>query len=496
MVGDRTSSTQRISAPHHALLVLAVVVCRILVARACPTYDDAFITYRYARNLAEGAGLVFNPGAAWEPILGTTTPLYALILAVFGKLGLDLVQVSLALNIALDAVTALLIPRLFKRARTPSVVALFGFAAFAPLVRISVGGMESPLFCLTGLLAVLAAAEDKPTRAGIWSGLTCLVRPEGVLLCVILLFSRWPERRQFTRLLVPIAVIGVISVTLLSLVYGTPIPQSVTAKSAMHTVDPAGENWVRLKQILAQSYLPHLVLIPLLPLVAYGAWRALLRAGALRLFSLWALAISASYLIARPHTWGWYYFVPLTAWVLWLALGSARLARAFLSQFGPALVHLARSAGPPAAAVLAMAAAAFIGVRYASTVGRDVYTPLAAWARETSAVEPNARVLANDIGVVGWYWRGTVLDSEGLVWPAALKHGSVNAILEAERPEYFVLLVERGRLTHFKKRADLIGAYLPFLRFNTDGDQQLAPSPDDLTDEWNPDYIVYKRRVQ
>ncbi len=37
--------------------------------------DDAFITFHYAWNLAEGFGLVFNPG---QLVLGTTAPLYAI----------------------------------------------------------------------------------------------------------------------------------------------------------------------------------------------------------------------------------------------------------------------------------------------------------------------------------------------------------------------------------------------------------------------------------
>ena len=127
---------------------------------------------------------------------------------------------------------------------------------------------------------------------------------------------------------------------------------------------------------------------------------------------------------------------------------------------------------------------------------RDVYEPLGAWARATSTAEPKARVLASDIGVVGWYWRGTVFDSEGLVWPAALDYGTVNAILEAEQPEYFVLLAERGRMKHFQQRPDLMGAYLPFLRTNADHATKLDPTLDELELDWNPDYIVYKHRLQ
>src|SRR5437879_10308715 len=39
--------------------------------------DDGYITLRYAANLAEGKGFVYNPG---EPVWGTTTPLLTLLL--------------------------------------------------------------------------------------------------------------------------------------------------------------------------------------------------------------------------------------------------------------------------------------------------------------------------------------------------------------------------------------------------------------------------------
>ncbi len=35
------------------------------------TVDDAYTTFRYARNLVNGLGFVYNPG---EHVLGTTTP--------------------------------------------------------------------------------------------------------------------------------------------------------------------------------------------------------------------------------------------------------------------------------------------------------------------------------------------------------------------------------------------------------------------------------------
>src|SRR5262245_7083765 len=49
------------------LLALAAAALLYGVVRTWPrTVDDAFITFRYAENLAEGAGPVFNPGERVE----------------------------------------------------------------------------------------------------------------------------------------------------------------------------------------------------------------------------------------------------------------------------------------------------------------------------------------------------------------------------------------------------------------------------------------------
>ncbi len=58
------------------LVALAAIAARL--ATGPHPIDDAYITFRYARNLADGLGLVYNPG---EWVLGTTAPLWATILA-------------------------------------------------------------------------------------------------------------------------------------------------------------------------------------------------------------------------------------------------------------------------------------------------------------------------------------------------------------------------------------------------------------------------------
>jgi arabinofuranosyltransferase len=68
-------------------LVVLLVVFGLLAARFWFVCDDAFITFRFARNLATGRGLVFNPGE-WPPVEGYSDFLWlvgAYVLELLGQ---------------------------------------------------------------------------------------------------------------------------------------------------------------------------------------------------------------------------------------------------------------------------------------------------------------------------------------------------------------------------------------------------------------------------
>lgn len=486
--GDRLNRLQV------AFLLAAVVACRLAAVRACPTYDDAFITFRYAANLAAGHGLVFNPGAAWEPVLGTTTVLYSLILGAFARLGFDLVAASLWFNVGCDLGTAILLVRMLGGRPFVASVAILGFAALPQIARISVGGMESPLFALCAVGACAAVQSQRPLAAGLLTAATCLVRPEGVLLALVLSIAQVRSARTLLRFLTPVVVVGAVAIVLLVIVYGSAIPQSVLAKSAMQGKDPAAEKVVRFWIAVRQSFLPTLAYAPLLPFVAWGLVRVLKAGGAARNLSLFSLAITASYLVARPHTWGWYYYVPLVAWIVWLAAGLESAWSWVVQRRAPALDRAFRSFGPQAASVACSAAAVFAASRAATPIPARVYEPLWEWARRTSAAEPNARILASDIGAIGYAWRGTVLDSEGLTWPEALTLRYPLAMIEALRPEYLMVVAERPRLRHLSERPEVMRQYEPVARFNATGKTALVLAPEDVPIDWSQDYLIFRRR--
>ncbi|HEX9725550.1 MAG TPA: hypothetical protein VGC53_14820, partial [Vicinamibacteria bacterium] len=86
--------------PQRTAVTFAVVACVVAafwgakLVLGAGIVDDTYIFLRYAENLANGNGLVFNLG---ERVEGYTSPLWVLLLGLFSRLGLDLALTSVLL---------------------------------------------------------------------------------------------------------------------------------------------------------------------------------------------------------------------------------------------------------------------------------------------------------------------------------------------------------------------------------------------------------------
>ena len=147
------------------ILVVALTALNLLYMSRLGPNDDAYITFRVARNLAAGHGPVFNPG---EQVLSVTTPGYMLLLAAASVVSRDFVRLGLALNgVALLLVGALVIdlshivnPTGPETSQTRLLSALSATVAVSltltfPLLTAAIG-METPLF-MAAILATFAA---------------------------------------------------------------------------------------------------------------------------------------------------------------------------------------------------------------------------------------------------------------------------------------------------------------------------------------------------
>lgn len=434
-----------------------VAVCALGIAEVVAFYlrragslaavnEDAYISFRYARNLLRGDGLVFNPG---ERVEGMTNLLWTLLLAGGSWVsGVSLPQLSLAFGTACGVlVVGVSFWWCYTEVR-PVVpgragAALVALAAPAVLVAIpgfafySVSGLEVAFFALLltgGLFAVLRGGTPYAVAFGsVLLGLATVTRPEGAL---VLAFAALGAafagrdaslRGRFARLVaagLPGGLV-VLGFTLFRvLYYGSVLPNTAYAKAGgMEVVERWG--------------------IPYVMEAARGnlfavAWLLIL-AGALvdRGFLFRSLAV-----VAITPVWAAYLvyaggdYMPFHRLIVPLlpplfVLGVAGFVRVALYAL-PQSSGRALALRPVAASVLALALMLPFLLQYPDQVERERASrinnerenerraAMAEWFRQN---DPNALVARNGVGVFGFYTETRIVDMLGLNDRHIARHG-------------------------------------------------------------------------
>jgi hypothetical protein len=145
--------------------------------------DDPFITYRYARNIAEGLGFVYNPG---ERVLSTTTPLYTMILALSYFASENLPANSSLFSWVCSALAAPVIYKIFSREHLGPAGLLASFLVCTNLITISTFGMETGFFSLLLLVSIYCYLCNKLSFTALFLGLSVLTRIDGFIMVVAL----------------------------------------------------------------------------------------------------------------------------------------------------------------------------------------------------------------------------------------------------------------------------------------------------------------------
>ena len=193
------------------LVLLLVTLAAGIEARSMEVCDDAFISFRMARNLADGHGLRFNPDG--PRVEAASNFSLTVLLAGARAAGLSMLHASLGIAVASAVLTLLLLGWVVWRSCGPW--GLWAPAALATMTvfhRNMLNGLETSLFGMLLLGAVVlyvrsnAAGGKAGKRALVLSSvlvaLVSMTRPEGPMYMVALgvprlldLWRRW-RRRQ------------------------------------------------------------------------------------------------------------------------------------------------------------------------------------------------------------------------------------------------------------------------------------------------------------
>lgn len=209
-------------------------------------FDDAMISMRYAKNLANGFGPVWNPGEV--PVEGFTNPLWVYFMALFHLLPIPASKISLTIQIS-GAVFLLanlfFVKKIAERLSLKPIVSYLAVvltAFYVPLNNWGLQGMEVSILTLTltattWLILINLQKDNFSPWPYVILGLGTLVRidlavPYLVILLFLSLFDA-PNRARHILWGTGLLVLFLGSQTLLRYVYyGNPLPNTYYLKMA------------------------------------------------------------------------------------------------------------------------------------------------------------------------------------------------------------------------------------------------------------------------
>jgi hypothetical protein len=289
--------------------------------------DDAYITLVYARSLADGDGFRTHPNA--EPSLGTTTPFFAITLALLSPLT-NLPDLAITLSLTFWILTGWL------WAWRGNVLGLSKVASLSIGVMVLIEtkpwllhlGMEPALFCFLLTATVMLYFAGHPIWTGVTAGLLFLTRGEGILIIPALLAyegmivqpgddHRELGRRLSKTLLGSAIVIGLWSLYAL-LAVGRILPHTLRAKSVQvelgfiqsfvdYTAQIFTRDWSNLGMIsLATGQQTPTVISVWLLLALIGLAYAWVFHRQLLVLAFWGIGFFVGYALLNAPGYTWY----------------------------------------------------------------------------------------------------------------------------------------------------------------------------------------------
>lgn len=193
--------------------------------------DDAYISFRYGKNLMNGYGLVYNKG---EYIEGYTNFLWTLIVAPFTKIqSIDVSKFTLSLGLIISVLNIYLllsISRMFSnlykyKTKLFVLLPILLFILDDSVAFWAIGGMEFPLYTFFILLSVYFyfKINEKPVNVfwiSVFLMLVTMTRPEGNMIFALTVFHMIIYRKKVNEFKFKLLVIISLYSVFLLLYYG------------------------------------------------------------------------------------------------------------------------------------------------------------------------------------------------------------------------------------------------------------------------------------
>ena len=397
-------------------------------------YDDPYITYRYARNIATGQGFVYNPG---ERVLSTTTPLFTLLLAGLFPLWSDLPHLANLIGAASLAIGGLLLWDLARGWGTPRAgwVMLLLYPLF-PVVTSTIGS-ETPLYLTLGIGTFAAYSHRRYTLAGLLAALAILARPDAVLIAGILgadfiirrllsarsaqsVEGQPPQPRFPWQALVVFGLILGSWAVFSQLYFGELLPVTLFTKQAQGSLAISTTFVAGLFSKIIAVYWGNPLYSVMALLAIVGMVSGIVKQSRWWLFLAWPVIYFVSYAVLGVSSYFWYYAPLAMGFIVLVGLGvdglSVLAARLFSAQ---SLANKEQLANRLVVAFLLVLVPWQVVTVYRASQYIDprllAYTTAGKWLAKNTTPDEHVGLL--EVGIIGYYSERPVVDFAGLIQP-------------------------------------------------------------------------------
>ena len=436
---------------------LSIVTGLLYFSLSHRVYDDPFITYRYALNLKNGLGFVYNSG---EQILSTTTPFLAMVLALGGRFGADIPKLANLIGAASVAIGGFSLWELSRTWKSPLVgwIAVLLYPTF-PLLLGTLGS-ETPLFLAIILVAFLLYSRKQFGPVFFLLSLSILIRSDSVLVVFILgCHYLWVNRHHlksidFWRAL-PwgwiTAAIGLFVTWhgFAWIYFGYPLPVTLAAKQAQGRMS-ISEGFAPGFLRVAGWYSRHWVYWIELALASLGLFYAIFRKHYWLLILSWTALYFLSYTFLGVTRYFWYYVPLVPGWIVLVGLGMSLIGDFPLSgNFIGFLSWKKLRRGLLISLMVILFLTQLLQVNKMRTTNDQrypMYRAVGEWLKENTP--PGSKVGALEVGIIGYFSQRPMVDFAGLIQPEVADRMKADTTYDdtavwatlTYQPQYLVLI--------------------------------------------------------
>ncbi len=449
------------------LIVLSVIPYYAAYKHQVYLIDDAYITLTYSKNIVLGKGFVYNH---LPRSLGTTTPLFALIIGF-----LSVVLKSIHHNISVNSVAVFFTATcwvstawifFFERETwrlTKSEAFIFAMLVIVNQHWIHLLGQESFFFSFLLVLMITFFYKKHFVTAGLLTGLLFATRGEGILVSFVISFLIFIPLRQldfknkfffFLKYITGLIIVLLVYFAFSKLYFGSFLPSTLHVKQIQYNLKEWSGMRLNILEAIFKwfpaSFATNYFNLPLLPpfLLIIGVACSFTKDFRFILFLPWIFLYIAGYQFLQVQVYGWYLIPVLFVAYLYFSLGAIRvkswLDRVFFLKsntkyFSTCIILFFITCS-------ALKLTETINI-YPGDVKAKTYLELSRWISENTL--PTSSVACFEVGYFGFYTDNKIIDILGLVSPEMVKYvknSNFKAGFFSLSPDYFVYLSEANWL--------------------------------------------------